>query len=203
MKIHNIEQGTDEWFTLKSGKMSASHAQAISANGKGLETYILEMMAEHYSSAEKENYTNEHMERGNELEYTARGLYELRTGSTVEQVGFVELDEFTGCSPDGLVGEDGLLEIKCPSDKVYFKLLLDGKVDAKYEWQMQMQMLVTGRKWCDYLAFCPNYNPGMKIIRVDRDEAKIEKLRIGLEVGKQIIQDIKQKAESFNNQSNE
>lgn len=199
MKLHNIEQQSEEWFKVRSGKMSASHAQAISASGKGLESYILEMMAEHYSSAEKEHYSNEHTERGNELENTARGLYELKTETVAEEVGFVEMDEYTGCSPDGLVGTDGLIEIKCPSDKVYFKYLLDGKVDSKYMWQMQMQMLVTGRGWVDYVVFCPNFNPGIKITRIERDEAKIEKLKIGLEVGRKMIQDIKKKAESWKN----
>ena len=83
--------------------------------------------------------------------------YEFETGNTVTQVGFIELSDVVGCSPDGLVGDDGLLEIKNFSDKVYLELLLTGKIEKKYYNQMQMQLYVTGRKWCDYFVFNPNF----------------------------------------------
>lgn len=86
MKTHNFEQGTPEWFAIRKNKMTASNAQAIGNNGKGLETYITELMAESYSNAEKEQFTSKDTERGNELEPLARDMYELMTGTTVEQV---------------------------------------------------------------------------------------------------------------------
>jgi len=193
MKTYNIEQGTQEWLDLRKGKMTASHAQAISANGKGLGTYILELMAEYYSIAEKEHYTNEHIERGNELEGCARGIYELEYDIEVQEVGFVELDQYVGCSPDGLVGEDGLIEIKCPSDKKHFNFILNDKIDSAYVWQMQMQMLVTGRQWCDFVSFNPNYKDSIVTQRVERDEPALEKLKLGLETGKEKIENIKYK----------
>lgn len=195
MQIHNFEQGTQEWLDSRKGKMTASHAQAIGNCGKGLETYIIELMAEYYSTADKEHYNNNHTERGIELEPIARSIYEFEKQITVEQIGFVELDEYTGASPDGLIGVDGLLEIKCVNDVSYLKHLLNGidEVDTKYLWQVQMQLYVTGRQWVDLLIYNPNFKQNMSVYKIKRDEDKIEKLKQGLEIGKNLINNIKQK----------
>jgi len=196
MKIHNnIIQRSKDWFKIKAQKMSGSHAQAIGNAGKGLETYIYELMSEFYSSAEKEHFSNEHTERGDELESTARGIYELEKEVEVKQVGFVEYNEFVGCSPDGLVGEDGLIEIKCPNDTEYLKYLLFGEkqIDTKYVWQCQMQMLVVDRNWNDLVIYNPNFKNSMLIFRIERDMASFESLEKGFEVGKAKILEIKEK----------
>jgi putative phage-type endonuclease len=190
MKIYNIQQGTQEWFDIRKLKMTGSKAQAIGNNSKGLETYIYELVADYYSSQEKEQYTNEDLERGNELEEQARGVYELETGNKTEQVGFIELDEFTGVSPDGLVGKDGGLEIKCLNDKRYFKELMSDKRTTDYDWQIQMCLYVTGRKWWDLVIYNPNFKQNIIIYRIESDEEKQEQLKIGLETGKQIIKDL-------------
>ncbi len=188
MKIYeDLIQGTDEWFKCRKMKMTASHAQAIGNNGKGLETYITEMMAEHFSKAEKENFSNEHTERGNELEEYARFAYSLK--EEVKEVGFIEMNEYVGCSPDGLVGEDGLLEIKCLNDVNHYKKIIDRKIDSKYDWQIQMQLLVTERKWCDLLYFNPNYDEDMIVFRIKPDKEKQEKLKVGIESGIKIIKE--------------
>jgi hypothetical protein len=179
--------------------MTASHSQAIATAGKGLETYIIELMAEYYSNAVKESYTNEHIERGNMLEAQARAIYELETGNEVEQIGFVEYSDYVGCSPDGLVGEEGLIEIKCPSDKVYLEYLLDGKVDPKYEWQMQMQMLITGRCYCHYVVYNPNFEKSISINTIVYDKTKGEKILNGIALGIEKILEIKSKIEGENN----
>lgn len=162
MKVYyDIEQGTEEWFEVKDLKFSASNASTILAEGAGLKTLIKDMLAEHYSSGNYEEYsnkyTNKDMERGKEFEDKARSIYCLEVGEEVEQVGFIEMNEHVGCSPDGLVGEDGLIEIKNFSDKVYLELLLSDKIEKKYFNQMQMQMFVSGRKWCDFFVFNPNF----------------------------------------------
>lgn len=197
MIIHEVEQGSVEWHSLRKGRMTASHAQEISANGKGLETYILTLMAKYYSSAEPENYTNEHMERGNELESQARAMYELEHGLTVDEVGFVEIDEYVGCSPDGLIGEDGGLEIKCHDDKKHFDLATGGKIDSKYLWQVQMNLMLTGRKWWDYVAYNPNFEKSLIVHRIEPDEKMHKKLTIGFEKGKELINTYKEKYEQF------
>lgn len=194
MKVYNeILQGSDEWKALRKGKMTASNAQAIGNIGKGLDTYILDLMADSLSSGEFENYTNAHMERGNDLEASARSIYELETGQTVEQVGFVEYNDFVGCSPDGLIGEDGLLEVKCHADKKHFRLMLNGEkeIDSSYIWQVQMQMLITERSYAILLCYNPNFTLSLLSFRIDRDEEKIEKLKQGFKYGEEKIKEIR------------
>lgn len=196
MEIKNSIQGSDEWLEDRKGKLTASNAQAISANGKGLETYIYTLLAEKYSSND-EKYINEDMERGNELEAMARKLYELEKGVEIKEVGFVELDDYIGASPDGFIDDDGLVEIKSPNDKNHFYAITTEKIETKYIWQMQMQMYVTGRKWCDFVSFNPNFERELFIKRIDRDEKAIEKLKIGIETGKKLIKILTKKYEGI------
>lgn len=188
-KTHNFEQGTPEWFEVRKAKLTASHAQAIGNNGKGLETYVFELMADYYSQAEKEQFTSKDTERGNELEKYAREMYELEQGVKVEQVGFIESDEHVGCSPDGLVEKDGLLEIKCLNDVKHYKLLVKGEkeIESQYEWQVQMQLFITGRKWCDLMFYNPNFKESTKIFRIEPDKTKRAKLEVGILSGVEMI----------------
>lgn len=188
MKIYEeLKQGTPEWLAVRIGKLTASDAQAIASNGKGLETLVFEKVAEIMTGKPKDSYTSTDMERGNELEAMARNAYELETGRLVKQVGFIELDERVGCSPDGMVEEDGLAEIKCKNDSNFVRFIFDNKIDPAHEWQMQYQMWVTGRKWVDYVLFNPNFKNPIIITRVMRDEAKIAKIEIGVESAKKQI----------------
>jgi putative phage-type endonuclease len=193
MITHDIDQKTDEWMSLRNGKLTASDAQTIQANGKGLETLCFEKVAEIMTGKPKPSYTNEDMERGVELEATARQVYELETGNVVEEVGFVELDHYTGCSPDGLIGDDGLVEIKCKNDTNYVRYLYDMKIDPAHYWQMQMQMWVTERKWCDYVVFNENFEKNTTTQRVDRNELDISFLKMGVDNGIKTIKNILEK----------
>lgn len=190
MKIHNMEQRTPEWFKVRELKMTASKASAIGSCGKGLETLCRELVCNHLSSAEQEHYTNEHIERGVEFEDQARFIYEMETSNTVDEVGFVEYSDYVGCSPDGHVGDDGMVEIKCPSDKVYLDYLVDEKVNSGYVWQMQMQMLATGRKWCDYVVYNPNFERNIIIKRIEADKVKQDKLLDGFKIGEARIKEL-------------
>ena len=190
-----MEQGTDEWFEVRKGKMTASHAQAIASAGKGLETYVWGVVAEAFSSGEKEFYSNTDMARGNELEEVAISMYELEKGVETSVIGFVEHNEYVGASPDRVV-EDGLIEVKCPNDVNFLKILLEKKIDSKYEWQMQMQMFVTGKKWVDFVAYNPNFEKSLFIKRVNIDPVKQEKLKIGIETGIEMIKVLKSKYNS-------
>lgn len=189
MIVHNMEQRSDEWFAVKLGKFSASDATAIQANGKGLSSLIYKKVAERMGAQDQDKYTNPDMERGNEAEGLARTAYEIETGNAVKQVGFVELDEYTGCSPDGLVGEDGLVEIKCQRGYKYIELAHTKKIDKAYLDQMQMQMLVTGRKWCDYVCFNEDFAKPL-IIRVEADPGTHIKLKTGLIAGIKKVKEI-------------
>ena len=192
MKIYNFEQRTEDWYNIRKGKMTASNAETIIANGKGLETYIYNLMAEYYSSAEKENYINADMQRGIDLEPEARLEFEFYTDLDVQEVGFIEHNDFIGVSPDGLIGDDGLIEIKCPNDSIYFKLLLSNNIKPEYIAQMQMQMYVTDRQYCYFVSYNPNFEKSLYIKKINRDEEMIDKLKKGLERGTQLIKEIKE-----------
>ncbi len=193
VKIHEMEQRSDEWFAIKKGKASASRAQAIGNGGKGLENYVIEIMAEYYSIAERENYINEHMQRGIELEPIAKQVYELEHDCEVREIGFAEYNEYIGCSPDGLVGKDGMIEIKCPCDRIYLGILINEKIDSGYEWQCQMNMLILKRKWCDLIFYNPNFKRSMYIKRLKADKKAHEKLLKGFIKVEEEIKKIKNK----------
>lgn len=195
MEILNLEQGTQEWFEARKLKMTALNATAIANCGSGLETYIYELCSEFFSKAEKDHYSNDDIERGNILESEARSIYEFETGNSVKEVGFCLYDEFSGCSPDGLVNDDGLVEFKCKNDKNHLKQIIKGEkaIESSYMWQMQMQMLVTGRRWCDFVCYNPNFEKHTLIFRVNADDEKHAKIKEGLEKGKSIIKTIMSK----------
>lgn len=203
IKIHSeILQQSPEWFELRQKYiLSASNAQAIGNNGKGLETLVWEKLAEKHSAADKEQFSNPHTDRGNELEYQARELYMLETGNKVETVGFItdeEISKVGGCSPDGLVNDDGLLEIKCFADTKHFKAIIEQKktktfeIESQYLWQVQMQMLFTGRSFVDFVAYCPNFPQGLLIKRILPDPAMQAKIREGLKIGEKLIREIEE-----------
>jgi len=189
----NIEQGSEEWFELRKGKMTASNATAIGTCGKGLDTYVLKKVAEMLSSGARDNYTNKDLERGNELEPIARTIYELETGNDVYEVGFIEKDEYSGCSPDGLVEKDGGIEIKCVDDIHYIKILLSDKIESAYNWQIQMNLLISKRKWWDFVVYNPNFKKSIIIQRILPDKEKFAKLEQGLIEGEKQIKSILKK----------
>lgn len=196
--MHNVEQRSEEWHALrKKYPLTASHAQAISANGKGLETLVWERLSKRYSSGIDEEYTNEHMERGVELEEQARSLYELETGRTAQTVGFItneSVSSVAGASPDSLVDGDGLLEIKCPNDAKFFRMTVEGiAVEPQYGWQCQMQMLITGRKWADLCLYNPNFAQSFLIERLKADDGMQKALVEGLKRGASLIKEIETK----------
>jgi len=200
MIIHDVEQGTDEWHQLRKKRLTASRASAIGANGKGLITYVMELMQDFYSSAEKDNFTGKDMDRGNELEDSAGFIYSATTGNETRKIGFVEHSEFVGCSPDLYCQKRGLVEIKCPADKGFFNLLInpvEKEIKSEYIWQMQMQMLICDKDWCDFVAYNPNFNTELIIIRIEKDQKKFDKLRLGFEEGVRLMKEIEDKYVEF------
>ena len=114
-------------------------------------------------------------------------FYEYEKGVAVVQVGFVTLNEFVGVSPDGLVDDNGLIEIKARNDEKHMDLLLGGPIDSGTIWQMNMQMLVTGRSWCDFISYNPNFKNSLFVKRFIPDPKKVEGLKKGFEVGAKLI----------------
>ncbi len=191
----DIIQQTEEWFKLKADKLGASNATAIANQDKGLDTCINEKMANYFSCKEKEHFSNEHTDRGNELEPIARSMYELENGLIVEEVGFIEYNDYIGCSPDGLINVDGGLEIKSPEDKIYFKILMEGEkeIASDYIWQCQMNLLISERKWWDLMFYNPNFKIPFKIFRIYPNEEKFNKLRVGFIIAEEKIKQLKNK----------
>lgn len=190
MKIYkDIIQGSPEWHVLRELRFTASEADTIAVNGKGMESLVIHKMASYYSTAEKEYYSNKDIERGKELEPIAAEMYELQEGAKLEKVGFVEVDEYTGCSPDRLIGEDGLWECKAVNDVNHYKLIVGGEsaIDSSYIWQCQMQMLLTGRKYDMLCFYNPNFQKSMLIFRIEPDEEKQKALQVGLEKGIELL----------------
>ena len=177
-----IEQGSPEWLAIRLGKVTASRITDVLAKGKSgeaatREDYRTELVVQRLTNEPGESFTNAAMEWGTQTEPMARIAYEAQANVFVEQVAFVDHPtiEWFGCSPDGLVGETGLVEIKCPASKNHLKYLLTGKPPAKYVPQMQCQMAVTGREWCDFVSYDPRLPEDLQlfVVRLERDVSYI------------------------------
>jgi len=136
--------------------------------------YINELIAQRLTGQLPELFKSDAMERGNELEPQARAYYEFMTGNDVNEVGLILNDVGAGCSPDGLIGDDGGLEIKCPLGTTHVGYLRAGKLPTTYVQQVQGCMYITGRKWWDFVSFHPDMES--MIVRVERDEKFIKSL---------------------------
>lgn len=185
MITSETEQRSKEWHEIKKGIPGASQFDKIVTTkgepSKQAQKLMYQLAAERVSGISEEGYKSQWMERGIELESQAIEFYQLVTDATVTKVGFCFSDErkIYGCSPDGLVGDDGGLEIKCPSASVHVEYLLSGVLPTEYFQQVQGSLLVTGRKYWDFLSYYPGLKP--LIVRVYRDEAFITKLQSALE----------------------
>lgn len=189
--LYNIEQGTPEWLELRKGRMTASHAQEIAANGKGLETLCRRLAAQIYTDSLAPTYKNDNMICGSEEEHFARSAYEFETGQKVEQVGFVIYSDFVGSSPDGLVGTDGGVEYKRKTFEKHNDLLLNAdKFETKYVWQCHMNMLILNRQWWDLVSYNPLFrNKSIYKERIYRESECDAKLLAGFQRGEQLIKE--------------
>jgi putative phage-type endonuclease len=180
-----IIQGTDEWKQLRLGKVTASRVADVIAKTKSgysasRANYMAQLIAERLTGTVAESYTNAAMQHGTETEPEARSAFEFYQGVTVQQVAFVphpKIDQ-AGCSPDGLVGDDGLVEIKCPNTATHLETLLGQAIPSKYEAQMQFQMACTGRKHCDFVSYDPRMPEHMRLFvkRLQRDDKRISEI---------------------------
>lgn len=178
-------QRTDEWFRVRLGKVTASRIADATARtktgwGASRANYMAELLCERLTGEPRESFTNAAMQWGTDMEPEARRLYEFMTGQDVVEVGFVDHPRIamSGASPDGLVGEVGLVEIKCPSSATHIETLLGAAIDGKYLKQMQWQMACTKRGWCDFVSYDPRLPESMQIHiqRVTADHAFISEL---------------------------
>ena len=183
-----IAQGTPEWFAQRLGNVTASRMSDVLAKGKSGEAvtrqkYRMQIIAERITGLVAESFTSAAMEWGTEQEKFARIRYEADTGYFVDEAEFYTHPtiKWLGASPDGLLNDTGgLLEIKCPNTQTHLGYLLDKKAPAAYINQMQTQMWVTGRAWCDFVSYDPRVPERLQlfIVRLNRDDALIERMEV-------------------------
>jgi putative phage-type endonuclease len=192
-----MEQRSAEWFAARLGKVTASRVADIIAKTKSgysasRANYMAELVCERLTGMQGESFSSAAMVWGTNTEPMARSAYESRMAELVEETGFVlhPTISMAGASPDGLIGDDGLVEIKCPNTATHIDTLLSEGAPSKYMTQMQWQMACTGRKWCDFVSFDPRMPEEMQmfVIRVERNddvitelEREVEKFLVELE----------------------
>jgi len=182
IEIFDIEQGTSEWLEVRAGIPTASrYADVIAKKGprggipKGRQTYMYKLAGEILTGEPMDNWTSAAMDLGHEREAEARDMYSFVHSVQVEQTGFIR-NGYTGCSPDGLVGEVGLFENKNAAPHIQIDRLLKGVMPAEHVAQVQGQLMVAERQWCDFQSYCRGLPP--LVIRVDRDDKYIAELRV-------------------------
>lgn len=178
-------QRTSDWIAIRWGKVTGSRFHDIIAKTKSgyaasRKNYMAELVVERLTPppTEDNGYKNPAMQHGIDNEPVARLAYELETGNTVDEAFFEQYNDNVGASPDGYVGDKGLIEIKCPNTATHLETLRTQEVPKQYFVQMQGQMLCTGRDWCDFVSYDPRLpeNAQLFIKRVNRDETFIKDL---------------------------
>ena len=179
MKIIDCIQGSEEWFTARLGKVTGTGFAKVLAKGHGKtrKSYMIQLAAERLTGLAQESYSNAAMEWGTEHEGEARARYEMVNDVSVLLAGFVELSDEIGISPDGLVDDEGLLEIKCPNSTTHIETIMSNNVPSQYIPQIQGGMWVAERQWCDFVSFDPRVTSMPYLcLRVARDQKYIDNL---------------------------
>lgn len=179
-----MEQGSPEWFAARLGKVTGSRIADVLSTGTGRDTYMAQLVVERITGKPIEMYSNTAMQWGTETEPLARAAYEIKKGVLVDEVGSIPHPSIpmAAASPDGLVGDDGLVEIKCPNTSTHIDTLLGAKIKTGYLYQMQFQMACTGRKWCDFVSFDPRMEKSLQlhIRHVPYDQTSVTKIEDGI-----------------------
>lgn len=184
LKIYDCDQGSGDWYMARLGVITASEFQTLLVKGKGEDgesvgqrTYMLTLIGEILTGMPTMGYSNDHMERGKLMEDEARDAYALVTDQLPRRIGFMRRGEI-GCSPDSLIGDDGMLEIKTKAPHLQLDVILKGEVPAEHKAQLQGQLLVSGRQWVDFVSYWPRLPIFIK--RVYRDESYIAELQTAI-----------------------
>lgn len=200
-----MEQRSTEWFEARLGKATGSRiADAVAKTktgwGASRANYKAQLVAERLTGNVAESFSNAAMQWGTETEPQARAAYEFLQDVTVVEVGFVDHPSIamSGASPDGLVGDDGMVEIKCPNTATHIETLLSRKIAGKYITQMQWQMACTGRQWCDFVSFDPRLPARLQLFvsRVVRDDKAIASLEADIT---DFLTEVSEQVDALNN----
>lgn len=199
-----MEQRTEEWFAARLGKVTASKVADVMARTKtgystSRENYMAQLICERMTGQKQESYTNAAMEWGTETEPLARAAYEAFKDVLVDEVGIIDhpFIPMSAASPDGLISDDGMVEIKCPNTATHFDTLLNGKMPSKYMPQVQWQMACANRLWVDFVSFDPRAPEGLQLFvtRIERDDKYI--LEMEAEVNK-FLEELELRIEKLN-----
>lgn len=181
-----MEQRSPEWFAARCGKVTASRLYDVMARTKSgyaasRQNYMAELICQRLTGKPEEEFTNAAMMRGTELEPVAREMYALNEfDAVISEVGLIDHPTIAGfaASPDGLVNDDGLIEIKCPNTRTHLQTLKTGVPKRQYLLQMHAQMMCTGRKWCDFVSFDDRLPPELAYFktRINFDEVLAEEI---------------------------
>ena len=186
-----MEQRSPEWFAARLGKVTASKVADVIAKTKtgystSRENYMAQLVCERLTGTQTEGFSSTAMQWGTDQEPLARAAYEAVMDVLVDETGFVIHPTISeaGASPDGLVGDDGLIEIKCPNTSTHIDTLLSEKVPTKYITQMMWQMACTGRQWCDFVSYDPRMPEGLQIFikRVEYHDSIVKGLESEVKV---------------------
>lgn len=185
IEVFTMPQGSEEWFAARRGIVTASEFATVMAQGRGggdsktRRTYMLKLMGERLTGDPMYHYVNDHMERGHEQEPDARNMYAFQADVEPEPVGFIK-NGSVGCSPDSLIEHAGILEIKSKLAHLHLDVLLADCVPSEHVAQIQGQLWVAEREWCDFVSYCPKLPLFVK--RVHRDEAYIARIRKAVDI---------------------
>lgn len=180
-----MEQRTDSWFAARAGKVTASAIYKVMARtktgwGADRANYMAQLVSERLTGRPADSFSNSAMQWGIDTEPQARAMYELETGQGVVECGFFDHPEIamSGASPDGLIGKNGLIEIKCPNTATHIATLRGAEIEGKYIKQMQWQMACTGTDWCDFVSFDPRLPDEMQmhVRRIERDDEMLREI---------------------------
>lgn len=173
IQIFDCDQGSEDWRRARLGIPTSSEFKSILAKGEGKmrRTYLMKLLGERLTGQPADSFSNGHMERGHEMEAEARNFYSFMRDVDPQRVGFIRNGD-KGCSPDSLIGEDGMVEIKTKLPHIQLEVLLSDKLPSEHQAQVQGQLWVAEREWCDLVSYWPSLPLFVK--RVHRDEAYIK-----------------------------
>jgi putative phage-type endonuclease len=179
---HRVDQGTEEWFQLRMGRFTASSIDKLlgGPKNKGYQDEIKRVAFEMLYGVRPDGFESSWMTRGKDLEADARDAYQATTFTVVDTCGFFTYGDSIGASPDGLIGDDGTVEIKCVKYNTFIDYVIADRVPPEYVPQIQTQLLCTDRQWCDFIA----YHPGVPLFikRIERDEELIQNIIVAVDV---------------------
>lgn len=175
IEVFDCEQGSEEWHKCRLGIPTASEFKSVLAKGEGKtrRTYLMKLLGERFTGEPADHYTDHHMERGKLMEDEARAAYAFMHDAEVTRIGFIR-NAGRGCSPDGLIGKDGMTEIKTKLPHLQLEALFAGKLPSEHQAQVQGNLWTAEREWCDFVSYWPKLP--LFVVRVYRDEAYIKTL---------------------------